>query len=105
MLCYLSNHLPADVSGKIEYFINYLYDSKIKSSLENKGTLKVSANIRNFEVSMAFDSFESISYDKDSSFISGIKFNRVPAWEIEDYRTEIMELWDDVRKSIENYFR
>lgn len=104
LLCYLSSHLPANVSGKIGYFINYIYDPETESSSEDKGTLKLSATVNSLKEAMAFDSFQSKPWEANTSYISAIEFQRVPDWELEEYRPEIRKLWDDVRECVGKYF-
>ena len=104
LLCYLSSHLPANVSGKIEYFISYRYDSKKESSFEDKGTLKLVASVNNLKGLMASNTFISERDGRDTSLISRIAFQRVPGWDLSDYRSEVRELWDDVRKVVNQYF-
>jgi len=104
MLGYISSHLPGNVSGKVEYFINYIYDTEKKSSLEDKGTLKLVATIKSLKETMAFGTFISKPWEKNTSWISGVEFQRVPDWELSESRPEVRELWKDVRKIVSRYF-
>lgn len=104
MLCYISSHLPGDVNGKVEYFINYRCDSKKKDSLEEKGTLTLFVNVNNSKKIPSFDTFVSSPWKEDSSLISKIEFQKIPGFELSEYRPEVIELWDDVRKVVNKYF-
>lgn len=105
MLCYISSHLPANVSQKVEYHKRFDYDPEKDGSLENNGTLKVIASIHKMSEPFEYDTFVSYPYDKDTSFISGVKFEIVPGWNLSEYRPEVRELWDDVRNCINHYFK
>jgi len=104
LLCYISSHLPGNVSSKVEYFINYLYDPG-SGTLEDKGTLKLVATINDSKEPMAFDTFVSEPYPEETSFISKVAFQRIPAWELSDYRKEVKGLWEDTRRVVLDYFR
>lgn len=104
LLHYISDNLKGHVSGKISYFINYQYDAKTSGSLEDRGTLKVSAMISNYNEPIAFDNFTSKNWEEDTSKIKGLEFQRVPDWELSDYRPEAQKLWDDTRKIVGNFF-
>ncbi|MFH1918033.1 MAG: hypothetical protein ABIJ14_02960 [Nanoarchaeota archaeon] len=53
---------------------------------------------------MASNTFISERDGRDTSLISRIAFQRVPGWDLSDYRSEVRELWDDVRKVVNQYF-
>lgn len=75
------------------------------SSVEISGGI---TNPRNYAV---HDSFESQSFesrretsDDDLPYFSGIRFSIVPGWNISDYRSEILQLWDETRGLVKRYF-
>jgi hypothetical protein len=104
LLSYIAGKLPGRVNGKIDYFINYIFDPEEKDVSEDKGTLSIVATLVRDKNVMASDAFESKPWKQDTSYISGITFQRVPDWDLPDYRKEVQELWDDIRKIIGNFF-
>jgi len=104
LLCYLSGKLPANISGKIEYFKSFRYDEKNESVVKENGTLRLTATINSFKDVMVFDSLESRPWDKGISWISAIAFQVVPGWEFLDYHPKVQKLWDQVRGLVNKYF-
>jgi len=100
---YIAKNMPANISSTIKYFKSFLYDNESKNTLEDKGTLEVMAGIHNLKTH-EFDAVQSTHYDKDTSLISSFAFQRIPDWELCDYRPEVKELWDQFRGLVDKYF-
>lgn len=108
LIYYLAKELPANI-----HYHTSRYRSIVRSSgednrseiLEQDGTVEINANINNLEKPFAFDGFQFTSSGmEDTSKLSVIRFNLVPGWELSEYRPEVIELWDHVRKTVGQYF-
>ena len=104
LFCYLSGKLPANISGKVEYFKSFRYDEKNESVVEENGTLKLTATIYSLKDGTVCDYLESRPWDEDTSLISAIAFHMVPGWESSDYRPKVQKFWDQVRGLVNKYF-
>ncbi len=101
---YIARTMPANISYKDSRHGAFFHDPKTGILSEEQGTVKISADIRATNTPGAFDTCESVNYDRDSKFIAGIRFFVIPDYEIEDYRPEAVRLWDNVRELVEDYF-
>ena len=103
LLRYIAKNMPANINSTIKYFKAFIYNNESKGILENKGTLEVIAGIHNFKTH-AFDALQSVPDNEDTFLISSVAFQRVPDWEIFDYRPEVQELWGQTRELVNKYF-
>jgi hypothetical protein len=103
MMQYLAQEIPASVNTKVEYFKNFLND---KGKVEvDEGTLKINGQINARTRPFAFDYFSSEPDFHQTEFIDKIIFNLTPGWDLQDYRTEVRELWKRTRTVVEEYFQ
>ncbi len=102
LLKYISNQLPAHISGKLERHINFLSPDDSEKSIDY-GSINFVAMIRDTK-NFRFDAFETYHND-DSGKISGIRFQTIPGYSLGDHDDKNVELWQDVRKVIESYFQ
>jgi hypothetical protein len=103
LLQYISENLPGNVHYFIENHNNFLYDREKRKSVKDRGTLKMSANFLDSKVALCFDTAQLEPWSKNTSYVSSMKFQVVPGWELSDYG-RVFPLWDDVRKLVGEYF-
>jgi len=102
LLGYIAQNLPADISYHGSYHGNFSRGSYSKSK---DGSFSIGGMISKIMGdSLAFDSFESKVSDRDYTKISAIRFIKIPGYELGEYRPEAVELWDDVRKTVVQWF-
>ncbi len=102
LLLYIAKEMPANINYNASYHRSLLRTGH--GIRGQKGSVTVSAQIVGCKNPLAFDCFESILLEGDSSKISAIAFNRVPGWELHDYRQEVRALWGQVREVVGRYF-
>jgi len=103
LLDYVAENLPGNVSTNSNYYTqrhHYTDDGKLTRS---RGTVSIGGMITNLN-KPSFDSFSSIHDSEDTSKISAIRFQTIPGYELDEHRSEVRELWSDVRTLINNYF-
>lgn len=104
LLRYIAKKLPAE----IQYTLlcnKLLYRDKnkyFKSSFSF--TPEINGRINYLKDSRAFDVFQFKSLKEDGSKLDIMQFQTVPEWELNEYRQEIKQLWDDTRKIVYEYF-
>lgn len=101
LLKYIAANLPASISFRCEYQGSFSdhYEGKV---LEYPGSIGLVATV--IDKKGASDTFVSFRADYGPSLIAGIVFSSVPGWDLENYRIEVRQLWDDVRKVVNKYF-
>jgi len=104
LLEYIAREMPGKVYLQEEVHKTFSFEPKVGNLVKDQGTIGISATIINSCNPVSFDSCESVNYDRDSGFISGLRFFMVPGFDIPDYRPERMTLWDKVRDLVEDYF-
>ena len=65
---------------------------------------EINGSINSLKNKMAFDSFRFEQSQKNHSKFTKIKFQTIPRYKINEYRTEVKELWNNVRNVVNNYF-
>ena len=103
LLDYITKILPAKIDTKTEVCSIKYYDKKSKSFQKKLGTVNISGTIRD-DNNYNFDSFTTKNSHINTSKISGICFQIIPGYELEEHRLEVRQLWRDVRKQVDNYF-
>ena len=98
----IAEKLPANINYHISRHKS-LYHGEKGAVLKNGGTVVVSGTISSLRNPGAFDSFQTKPSENYISLSSAIAFSMVPGWELEDYRPEVQELWNDVRKIVNKY--
>ena len=83
---YIATKLPADIN----------YSLSMKSKV-------LGGSISHKEKSLKFIPFQMYS-KKNESKLAGLRFPLSPEWEMGGRRPKEMELWDDVRAIIDDYF-
>jgi len=71
---------------------------------KDEGTAEITGTIVHNLEPMAFDFFKFEHSHKDTSKLSLMQFQLVPDWEFVDYRSEVRQLWGEVRGIIMDYF-
>jgi hypothetical protein len=105
LMKHIANHLPANVSYNASYFGDYFHETENAPAVRQEGSISLGGTIRSLKDPGAFDSFTSLPYQKDSNMIEGFNFFMIPDYdEVSDYRAEAVELLDDVRTCVEDYF-
>lgn len=111
---YICTKLPSranyDFSQHVE--VKYAFEDKLRGELpdgeeilkEEETETRFSGIIRHKIEPKAFDSFGFMPSKKDNSKLSSILFRIVDDWKITDYSPEVVQLWDDVRKIVDDYF-
>ena len=90
----------------------WFYDHESKVSKYGERPKDVSGNINtiilNTTGSTPFTA-ESFScnrnYNDDGKIYSNLSFNTIPGYDIEEHKKETVELWDNVKKIVEEYFK
>ncbi len=102
----LINHLAENLPARIDYTITsnkMIIVDPGEEIFKQEGTVKITANITHSTKPNAFDSCEFNPHGQDSSKLSSMKFQLTPGWELSDYRPEVQQLWEDVRKVVTYY--
>jgi hypothetical protein len=101
LLYYIAENLPGNVNYLIENYRNFRNQSG--KSIKERGTLKITANISDSKNPLGFDAAHFEPWSENTSYLSSLKFEIVPDWELSDY-SRVLPLWDDVRKLVGDYF-
>lgn len=104
LLGYVAKSMPANISYRDSRHGAFFHDPETGALREEQGTVKICADIRATNNPGTFDTCESINSERDSRFISGLRFFTIPGYEIQDYRPEAVKLWDNVREIVDDYF-
>jgi hypothetical protein len=109
LIDYIAMQLPANVNYHSSYHRSITHvageDGEWKDRvLKEDGTAEVTVSISHLEKSLAFDTFQLKCSQEDYSRLGEIIFTRTPDWDINEYRPEVQQLWDDTRKIVEQYF-
>lgn len=101
LLDYIAINLPAKINTKKEICCIRYHDEK-----ENKGLKKTQRTFEIYGTIMNNNNFnfDNFIYILDSSKILGINFQTIPGYKLEEHKPKIRQLWEDVRKQVENYF-
>jgi len=112
VLEYVAKRLPADINYTVSYFADFRHDASNKGIYKRKlsrtlGTLTIAGTIRSLlrDNPMAFDTFQTQPAEREDGKVKAIAFMQVPGWDAKDYRKEVVQLWDDVRQEVANYFK
>ena len=102
LLVYVAKHLPAKISYDACYgsYING-YSRNNKGPRMQGGSVK--GTIRKKD-DATFDQFEFELANKKPLSAGSMHFFTVPGWELNEYRPEVVKLWDDVRILVDKYF-
>jgi hypothetical protein len=100
LLLYIAKELPVDITYVFSQHRGFLHTSN--QVLSDLGTLKIFGSISCINHRTAFDSFETIPAH-DTTLTSALRFFAIPGYELYEYPTERVCLWDDVRRIVENY--
>jgi hypothetical protein len=103
LLQYISENLPGNVHYFIENHNNFLYDREKGKPVKDRGTLKISANFSDSKEALYFDTAQLEPWSKNTSYVSSMRFQMIPGWELLDY-SRVLPLWDNVRKLVGEYF-
>ena len=103
LLEYISENLPGNVNYFVENHNNFLYDGEKGKSVKDRGTLKITASFSKSRDPISFDSAHFEPWSENTSYVSSLKFQLVPDWELSKY-SRVLPLWNDVRKLVGDYF-
>ncbi len=100
------------IARKLRCLINYdfLYSRKAGYEYSSVGFLKeesvsdMTGRISLSAPPFTFDRFKFISKAQDLSRISSIQLGIYPEFEPPDYKPEVVQLWDETRKAVSDYF-
>ena len=104
LMIYLARELSADITYEISYRRELIHNrDKGGLSIKTAG-LELTARITSSL--FASDSLTSKGHENIEALdsISGFSFNKVPGWEVLEYRPEVRALWSKVRTSVDEYF-
>jgi hypothetical protein len=104
LLKHISENLPGDMHYFVETHNNFIYDEKSGKAVKENGTLKINANLSSSKHPLNFDTVQLEPWSENTSYVSSMKFQLVPGWELSDYH-RVLPLWDDVRSLVEEYFK
>ena len=105
LLRYLAESLQASVNYQVSYYRTARHENG--KVIIDRGTVEIAGGIAKTEIPFCFDSFtlKSSERSRDTSRLSRMQFQLIPGYdEFSDYRPEIVQLWDDVRGVIKDYF-
>ena len=103
----LADYVGEQLHCVIDYEISHSRTSCYESG--HAGFLRIEKTALDGKVTFPFppflhDRFNFIPHEKDPSRIRGIQFQTKQGTEISDYKQEIVQLWQDIRKAVDNYF-
>ena len=104
LLKYLAKELEANVGYDISYHKSIAYEEEgVKIS---NGYFKINGRISLLDSPGKFDTFTMNSdYSIPEVYkVRKLEFYRIPGYDFNQYREEIIELWDDTREVIGKYF-
>ncbi|MEK6934858.1 MAG: hypothetical protein AABW46_03195 [Nanoarchaeota archaeon] len=107
----LVEYIVRELPGEIRYHSSYhktLFQKDGRLSIRDGAvdlTVHLKATISSHKRVGAFDTFQFLHSQSDSSRLDAIMFQLVPGWDLQEYRQEIIELWDDVRRLTEQYMK
>ncbi len=104
LLRYIAKKLPAEIQYTL--LCNKLLYRDRNNFFKNSFsfTPEINGKINCLKDSRAFDVFQFKSLKEDGSKLDIMQFQTVPEWELNEYRQEIKQLWDDTRKIVDEYF-
>lgn len=104
----LLKSIAKDLHGNVRYTIseqkNIGYHIIESQDFQEK-TINIQVNGSIDTKNFVLGPFKLRTAENNYSSFSGINFQITPGWDIEDYRPEVIKLWDDVRKVVTNYFK
>jgi len=103
VLEHVAKELPATITYHISAHKSLYHEAG--SVAKNDGTIRIRGSISNLQKPMTFDSFRSEPHRRETNFIASISFNLILGYDLEDYGPEVLKLWDDVRRVINQYFK
>ncbi|MEK6885468.1 MAG: hypothetical protein AABX17_00720 [Nanoarchaeota archaeon] len=104
VLKFVAKKLPANVNWTSQYYKN-IFHTPERKFLTESGSVSLTAMITSLKTPFAVDTFETLRFDRDSSRIEGLRATLIPGYDlISEYRSEAVQLWDNVRKQTKAYF-
>lgn len=105
MVYYVLKKLPGRAHYHCGYHMSAGKSFEYDSFYSQRGTVDIAGMITR-EDGSAFDGFNGIiSRGEDTSKFAGMRFSVVPGWDLSEYRREVLNLWSDVRKYVNEYFQ
>lgn len=103
LIKYIVKEFPANIKYDLSTHksISYNFDKKI---VKNCRTSEINCDINTFGKFRAFDSFKFTKSGKYSSKFTNIEFQTIHGYGLSKYGPEIKQIWDEVRKVVDNYF-
>jgi len=109
LLAYIAGQLPGDVNYQTTYFRSILHsvhtDSTPEKMSTHEGTSSIVGTFVSHKTPGVYGSFRFGSSREGTSKLDAIRFELVPGWDLHDYSTEVIRLWDDVREKTMQYFK
>ncbi len=102
LMFYIAERLPGDVNYSCTYIRSVSASEPAGPTVRLNGTVNMAGTISSKTLT-AFDSFQCNPDQKNTSKFSAIVFYQVPGWDLYEYREEVRQLWDDVRKLVKEY--
>ena len=105
LLEYIARELPADVIYGVSYGKSIVHTEEGIETFDRG--FKLTGQISSRDNFGKSDSFSILNPDYTSEHfeVGRLEFSMVPGWDINDYRKEVLELWDGVRELVERYFK
>jgi|SRR3989344_1912032 len=103
LLKYLAINLPAEIRYTTESLETIYYIPEEFKTKRHQGSVSISGNIHDVR-NHTLDYFSTKHAECDTSRIKGLQFQLVPEWDLEEYRPEVRQLWQNVRTQVQNYF-
>jgi len=108
LLGYIAETLPGDISYQVSYFGNFFHNptsTHPEHPTAEQGSVSVGGTIKSLKRQMAFDTFGTLPSEKDFTRIKAIRFSQIPGYDLQDYRKEVVTLWQEVAKCAKSYFK
>ena len=92
--------------GKLDFFKEPVYTPEIRGERTKKLTGRIQET-----TTTSFDHFEtSLKYVEkeegiDDAVFEALNFSLVPGWDLDEYRPEVIHIWDKVRELTDTYFQ
>jgi hypothetical protein len=110
LLGYLCTELPAEIRYAAGRHVS-ISPTEVGSRSCDEGacvnvveSVSLSGDVTRREGSHAFDHFDCEVSDADNTLVYRLKFFMTPGWSISEYRPEILQLRDDVKRLVAQYF-
>lgn len=102
LLINLAINLDSDIDLKKEYNARIMHIDNIITE-EKKYNVKYYCGIKSLKT-FASASFYTESQLNNPDMITGIRFDSIPGYSLQEHRAEEVAVWDSVRKIVEDYF-